>query len=64
MRASEWRVLALRLWMWDMIGYWQVHLAPHERDTQDSGEICAVWAGGGHAGGMAACGQADGRRVP
>ena len=25
MRASEWRVLALRLWMWDMIGCWQVH---------------------------------------
>jgi hypothetical protein len=26
MRASEWRVLALRLGMWDMIGFWQVHL--------------------------------------
>ena len=23
-RASEWRVLALRLGMWDMIGFWQV----------------------------------------
>ena len=22
MRASEWRVLALRLGMWDMIGFW------------------------------------------